>query len=422
MSMTSDRDPFHLAGAAEEAEREAQEQRSGPLNGKYEAGEHQWLGMRGATLACEQLDVDPGSLRRLRRRAGDVALSYGEIVALSGDFYGRPEELFQEKPSPFPWLYESNDLSDLRARFAAELTWITDEHRAADAGYPDNTLAFMWNAKSYLELAEDNTAHFGWHNVVRYCQCHQLAINEAVKASSRSDSDESWLRALYYNGFADHFLTDGFAAGHIRVPRAQIRAWGPRRGYSGKLAGLLSKVLHDQDGHVDSLHAQGEAQLPDGEGLPVRNSLGLDWSTRCDGQLFLVRADEEAPLVDQPVRAVAASLVEVFRAQEQKRSPTGVFAALEHVPFPRPGSPTLAEKFQGATPQRIDRLLASFRWYTKLPLLKASLDKDNVAALFAALPDLMKQFREDVAAEYAPSAVLRERLPAPYVEGFKGIG
>jgi hypothetical protein len=419
--MSDGLDPFHLAHAAEQTERELQEQRSGPLNGKYEAGEHQWLGMRGATLACEQLGVDPLTLRKLRRRAGDVELSYGEIVALSGDFYGDPKALFDEKPSPFPWLYEKNDLSDLRQRFASELTWIMDEHRGLDAGYPDNNLAFFWNAKSYMELAEDNTAHFGWHNVARYCECHQLAINQAIRAQSCSVADQSWLRALYYNGFADHFLTDGFAAGHLRVPRAEIRTWGASQGYSGKLAGLLSKVLHDQDGHVSSLHAQGEAPLDDSEGLPVENALGIEWSTRCDGQLFLVHKLESTPLIAEPVRAVAASLVELFRAQQQKSSPVGQFQALSHVPFPRADAATLVEKFHGAPPQRIEQLLKSFRWYTKLPLIKDSLDQDNIGALFGALPELMKAFRANIAHAFEASAVLKERLPAAYVDGFRRI-
>jgi hypothetical protein len=415
-------DPFRLTDDHHQKERQAQEKKGGRLAGKYEAGEHQWLGMRGATLACQQLGEDPASLRRLRRRAGDVELGYGEIVALSGDFYGSPEALFDEQPSPLPWLYEKNDLSDLRKLFAAELTWIMDEQRPRNAGYPDNTLAFMWNAKSYLELAEDNTAHFGWHNVVAYCKHHQQAIAEAQKARTRDAGDESWLRALYYNGFADHFLTDGFAAGHLRIPRAQIRAWAAQHGYSGKLAGLLSKVLHDQDGHVSSLHAQGEAELPDSEGLPVRNSLGIDWSTRCDGQLFLVPTKESAPLIAEPVAAVAASLVELYTAQTQRRAPTGAYAALQHVPFPRPGAPTLAQKFEDASPARIEQLLGSFRWYTKLPLIEASLDRENVGALFAALPDLMKQFALEVSGDLAASAELRERLPRPYADAYRAIG
>jgi hypothetical protein len=85
-SMSDDMlDPLRLVDATDRAERDRQQQRSGPLQGRYEAGEHQWLGMRGATLVCARLGIDPESLRRLRRRAGDVQLGCGEIVAHTGD-------------------------------------------------------------------------------------------------------------------------------------------------------------------------------------------------------------------------------------------------------------------------------------------------------------------------------------------------
>lgn len=32
---------------------------------------------------------------------------------------------------------------------------------------------------------------------------------------------ETFRWALFTNAFADHFLTDAFAAGHVRVPRAE---------------------------------------------------------------------------------------------------------------------------------------------------------------------------------------------------------
>lgn len=418
--MTDIKDPFRLS----EEIRESEAARVANLKGKFEAGEHQWLGMRGAAAACEALKglgVELSSLQRLRRRAGDVELSYGEIVALSGDFYGSPEALFEERPPPWAWLSTPNNLTKLRKLFAAELSWIEAEHRATKAGYPDNTLGFWWNAKSYLELAEDNTAHFGWHNVLAYCTHHGKALEYAQAAKTRSANDEAWLRALYWNGFADHFLTDGFAAGHIRVPRAEIRVWAASEGYSPKLAGLLSKVLHDQDGHVHSVHAEGEAGLGEEEGLAVENSNGERWHTRCDGQLFLVSKDATEPLIAEPIAAVAASLIELFNAQAKKELPQAEYAALQHVPFPRAGEPGLGAKFQGASEERVAELLDSFSWYTQLPFIEASLDKGNISALFAALPKLMTDFGKNVASDYAKDRNLQRRLPAPYVEAFKKI-
>jgi hypothetical protein len=418
-------DPFHLhlevAGeAGAPASGSAESGQGVTLKDKFEGGEHLWLGMRGADAAC---GGDPNKLAMVRdlRRANDKEpLIYGEIVALSGDFYGSAEDLYLEKPARFPWWKGSNDLASLRKAFASELDWIQEENRAVSAGYPDNTLTFAWTAKSYLELAEDNTAHFGWHNVKKYCENHARAISYARQAKSQTAADENWMQAMFYNGFADHFLTDGFAAGHIRVPRQQIREWAPSKGYSGKLAGFLSKVLHDQDGHVDTFHAQGEQGLNAGEGLRVKNSLGTEWSTRCDGQLFLVPRHANDPLIAEPVAAVEASLREVFAAQEG-RAPEGVYEALKHVPFPHPDAPSLSAKFADRSAPRIKKLLRGFAWYTQLPFIEASLDEATVASLFEALPDLMRKFRESVALDYKTFADLQKRLPAAYVEAFEAI-
>jgi hypothetical protein len=411
------KDPFRLNEEVRQAALAAE------LEPKFEAGEHAWLGMRGALLACQELGVSPAPLEQLRRRAGDVALSYGEIVALSGDFYASPQALFDEKPSPMPWLWEDNDLSDLRKIFKTELDWIKRENRGPSVGYPDNNIALAWNAKSYVELALDNTDHFGWHNVVAYCRYHHQAIQYAVSAASHSENDETWRRALYYNAFADHFLTDGFAAGHIRVPRQEIRSWALRTGHDEKLAGALSKLLHDQDGHVSTLHAQGEHGLSPEEGLPVKNALGIEWSTRCDGQLFIVESNTDEPLIAQPAAAVAASLVELYTAHRQKRAPQGEYRALRHVPFPLPGSETLTKKFSASAlgQKKIEELVASVKWYVKLPWLGSGLDEAKVKQLLTELPNLMQAFRQNVAHAYEQSDTLRERLPHAYVEAFRNI-
>jgi len=413
-----DQDPFALHAQLRDGGQTPE------LKGKFEGGEHMWLGSQGALLLAGTDTKKQKLLRELRRPNDAAALSYGEIVALSGDFYGSPEELFLEKPARFPWWKGTNDLASLRKALSNELDWIQADKRHTKAGYPDNTLTFLWTAKSYVELAEDNTAHFGWHNIKRYCECHAQAINYAIQADAQDDADPLWMRALFYNGFADHFLTDGFAAGHIRVPRQQIREWAPGRQYSGKLAGLLSKLLHDQDGHVHGWHAQGEKPLDPKEGLPVENSKTAQWNARCDGQLFLAGCDLADPTIREPVTAVAASLNEVFEARATKQAPAGEYAALKHVPFPRAGSPGLSDKYSNAAPAYVEELLKRCKWYIKLTELKlvtdASLDLDNVTTLFRALPELMASFRESVRRD-CQDAELRRRLPDPYVQAFQNI-
>src|SRR5258706_4713451 len=102
------------------------------LKGRFESGEHQFLGMLGASAACEGRPNGNAALemlRRLRRPGDGAVLNYGEIVALSGDFYGTPEELFLQKAARFPWWKGTNDLAKLRSAFESELEWIRDENR-----------------------------------------------------------------------------------------------------------------------------------------------------------------------------------------------------------------------------------------------------------------------------------------------------
>jgi hypothetical protein len=395
---------------------------------RFNAGEHAWLGSHGAERACDELQktrgivVSKSLFESIRRRTGREELQYGELVALSGDFYETPDELFDEKPSPLPWLWESNDLSDLRQLFAKELQWI-EARRAGRGGttYPDENIRLAWNAKSYVELALRNTDHFGWHNILAYCRHHGEALKLATDAAGREN--ETFRRALYTNAFADHFLTDGFAAGHIRVPRAEIRDWAQGKGLSEKIAGALSKLLHDQDGHIDleSLHGVVEEdKRKPGDGLAVRNANGVAWHTYCDGYLFLHTASGESAAIDEPVNAVCASVIELLLAWKLREIPRGVYAATRFVPFPSADAPALIQKFSADMPAAdFDRLWENVSWYAKIPWL-VGFERQNVLDLLATLPQIMADFRAHVAAD-AGNVDITTRIDPRYIEAYRRI-
>mgnify|MGYP000190336716 CR=1 FL=1 len=69
------------------------------------------------------LAVREGLFTSIRRQGIDDELHYGELVALSGDFYESPEELFAETPARLPWLWPEHDAQRLREIFARELGW-----------------------------------------------------------------------------------------------------------------------------------------------------------------------------------------------------------------------------------------------------------------------------------------------------------
>lgn len=82
---------------------------------RYEAGEHVWLGDRGFELALKSTElagkVSYDAYKVIHRQDERVTFRYGELVALSGDSYASPADLFWEKPGAVPWLWEKNDLS-----------------------------------------------------------------------------------------------------------------------------------------------------------------------------------------------------------------------------------------------------------------------------------------------------------------------
>jgi len=385
----------------------------------FASGEHVWLGNGGVVEACQQLRaagiaVSESAFGNIQRLHGEESFSYGELVALSGDFYGSPSELFEEQPSPVAWLWEQNDTSDLRNLFAKELRWIEDRQRGRGLlAYPEQSVRMAWNAKSYVELALKNVDHFGWHNMVAYCRFHTAALQLA--AGERGSENETWRRALVYNAFADHFLTDGFAAGHVRVPRAEIRAWAESAGLSDKTAAALSKVLHDQDGHVDGIHAVDENQS---DGLAVENAKADRWRTFCDGQLFLFPGSSKEPAVRNAVSAVASSVVELVAAWKEGVVPDQTFGATAFVPFPDPAGKGIAEKFARVD---LDAIFKSAAWYQKVPWIGPDLKVQHLRDLVAALPELMERFRNNVVADVARDPAIARRLSPPYVAAFRSI-
>jgi hypothetical protein len=396
-----------------------------PTRGKrFNSGEHVWLGGAGAERAREEVQQALGVPLRddlftsIRRRVAREELQYGEIVALSGDFYESPEALFEEKPAALPWFSGQANISGLRDVFNEELRWIEDsQHGRAKVSYPEDNIRMAWSAKSYVELALRNVDHFGWHNMRAYVRHHGEALRLA--AAARGQDDETFRRALYTNAFADHFLTDGFAAGHIRVPRAEILAWAERNGLNDKVAGALSKVLHDQDGHVDvrCLHGVDDenARSPD-DGLGVQDSTSTKWFARCDGQLFLQSPGSVA--VDRAVAAVTASVGELLFAWLRGEQPRTLFEATRYVPFPRPDLPSLSEKFSASMlGAERDMLWRSVAWYSKIPWI-SGLSRRHLDDLLEALPDLMKNFREQVAADVVREPESIARIAPPYVAAY----
>jgi hypothetical protein len=352
----------------------------------FEAGEHALIG----DFAFKK--VLPNVKNSFSRLEGNGSFSYGYLVAMSGDLYKDIEELVLDDAKILKKPFKRNQ-TKIKECFKKEIDSIEKE------GSPytrckEEELAI--HKARYVSLAHDNYEHFSWHNLKEYikhhkkalwfakltywkcsvekreenkdeCEKHKEKIKSVVNKSSykqnlpfknrelpetfrrrkltkdyliKMSEDEMKRLAIYANAFADHFLTDSFSAGHLRVPRSQIDTYAKdrkslqcddifnKRTKGSIVSGALSQYLHNLDGNRTGIH--------------VKNSKGDYFIVRSDKQLFAKDNDklmmgnpEHQTNVKNPIEAVKISLDELFQVIKlgPQEEPSGVYKALELVPF-----------------------------------------------------------------------------------------
>lgn len=177
------------------------------------------------------------------RLENGVELTYGRISGLAGDFYGTDqpisdgidfEDSMKRFRNAFDLLAKNTDRTPTEIK---EILGILQEeidlfNKAVKEGVdpwvavwphlPDMTDK-LWYATcfrpfgqpSYYGLATINWDHFGDDAHTAYKAGHQAAINVAISEKT----DRNLELAYTMNAFADHYLQDAFAGGHLRTPR-----------------------------------------------------------------------------------------------------------------------------------------------------------------------------------------------------------
>ncbi|AXA23560.1 phospholipase [Pseudomonas putida] len=272
-----------------------------------------------------------------------LSLTYGQVVALGGDFYGVPERPIADGATPAERIERFLQAFDSLARLPASraeaqdiLAVMQEEISAANRAIKDgrqpheaydalgDSLSARWNRITgggsvasdllplgrYLKLAASNWDHFGRSALLAYQAGHGAALQQALRA--RDSGDERDLQLAYaMNAFADHFLTDLFSAGHLRVPRKALADTVT----PSDIGSLVSRFMHDEDSKY---------------GLRVRNAEGEQWRAYGDKRYF---DSVDVANRRQVGRAVQRSADEVFQAFDkgQATSPEQ-YAALRLTP------------------------------------------------------------------------------------------
>ena len=252
---------------------------------KFESPEHNSLGASVLlSTPTGQLTGDQLVVKTLQTKSGTVNLSFADMIWLSGDFIGEPKLIIGLSADPATTLkknlagYEKyKDYLPAIKQVFADMLIDTDVNIQAgqalevpdDYNYRYNAATGGWGGalgavlKSglYLKMAAYNYDHFGENAIKTYVAAHSMALDLASKSSTAAELSN----AYFVEGYADHFLTDLFAAGHLRTPRAEVVQYCSNLPQG--LSSFLTKLMHDQDGTtgLNIVNGQGETWFGAGD-------------------------------------------------------------------------------------------------------------------------------------------------------------
>jgi hypothetical protein len=292
---------------------------------RYESWEHAVLGDRG------------GGGHMIRLPCG-VELSYGEVMALAGDFYSSYETLMNAPRGEVLRLREilrrQQGQAEANGRRPTEEESAQNEHdfQQATLGRDGRHGTEQMN---YFELAEKNNAHFSQNNVEQWRKAHRRALRLAAAHKLEE--------ALSIEAFHAHYLTDAFAAGHLvsgEVGRAVATDFIAK--HAANLEAILAHALAEDANirdpsvataimlsirsHLTSLCLKIVHDALNRQGMMVSNKVGQRWPLYGDGHLS---GAWEAQAI--ALEAVRRSREELEVAVETGQVPT-LFAAERLVP------------------------------------------------------------------------------------------
>eukprot|EP01013_Petalomonas_cantuscygni_P008298 TRINITY_DN21015_c0_g1_i1.p1 TRINITY_DN21015_c0_g1~~TRINITY_DN21015_c0_g1_i1.p1 ORF type:complete len:417 (+),score=50.78 TRINITY_DN21015_c0_g1_i1:97-1347(+) len=247
-----------------------------------------------------------------------VNLSFGDLVALSGDLFAASQPISDgvdatTRTNTFLAGFRSVFDGDEASQAGPLVNFITiilhsllqavrageDPPTAVDRICNENHCTTKYSTLThlrYLSLAKTNWDHFrglGSYSTIAYTTGHIAAMSAAAGGNLPL--------AYALDAFACHYLTDGFAAGHIRTPRKALHAAVS----PSSVGDLLSKYQHDE---------------ANAQSLSVSASVGDGsvWNAYGDGHLFLTA---NADNMKRVIAAAQSSVDEVFQAFQQSNSP-----------------------------------------------------------------------------------------------------
>ncbi|HAT2009082.1 TPA: phospholipase [Legionella pneumophila] len=293
----------------------------GESNGSFALSEHWSMGQQ-IKLRFDINEV-PQSGVVLHLKNG-LALTAGDIISL-GDLYGIVGKPIShgltklEKQTRFKEVFNSfarnaiavSEVEDLNSVIRAEMREVESgiaKGETAEAIYKRignevgrqincitgggcNSLTWWLNPGRYLKLAMENYDHFTPNNLIAYKSGHHVALQQALKAKRTGNRSDLEI-AYAMDAFACHYLSDHFAAGHLRTPREELSAIITPT----VLGALLSNYMHNEENKY---------------GIHVTNNLGEQWMVYGDYSYFNPFNQTNQQML---LKALQASADEIFEA------------------------------------------------------------------------------------------------------------
>jgi outer membrane protein OmpA-like peptidoglycan-associated protein len=177
-----------------------------------------------------------------------IVLTWGQVVAIAGDEFATVEDL-----------QAAARTEDGRRRIRAAL-----EHDGVRGPIPATLPAAteadrQAQGAEFIKLAMDNVAHFaeGGDALATWRSHHSRALHEAMEAGLTGDPSR-FQQAQLVEAFGQHFLTDMFSGGHVRVPRREIMAY-----YADRSTAMATAFVTNLRSRVEAaLVAQVMLQIP----------------------------------------------------------------------------------------------------------------------------------------------------------------
>jgi len=271
--------------------------------------------------------------------SAETQLSYGQILALAGDYYANwaydrcprqisdnesesqtqffaNTQLLEYPSNRFPWwtldslvFYinkQGKETGDVPNTTDTPQEYVETYNYQSFDNWGYNEQFWRVTNAGYLAIALCNFDHFGKDAIIAYKAGHSLALQAAIALRSVTDIDNvtATLDNIYFTeAFSGHFLTDLFSSGHVRTPRRLLHG-----GFS--ISSVLTHV-YTLDPFPADRSSQAQHDEDCANGLWVRNARGDNWAMYGDKQLSLLKSKGNYDMV---LKAVQAGVSELYTA------------------------------------------------------------------------------------------------------------